>query len=397
MRAELAALRRRGRTCWPGPRSTSATPPRPRTPRGAPSTRPAGRGRRPAAPARPADARAPRRGPPGLRAASPHARRRARHRSGARDPRAVRRGARRRAAAVRRTPSRPPRADRLDLAGRDAEVAVLRARGRTPAGTRAGLVVLAGGARHREEPAARGAGRRGAPDRRRVLSGRSFEGERSLFAQPVMDALAGGGRDLPPERLPGGDRGGRHPRPAGPATGAVRRRTRPRRRLLRRRAVAELRAVAQFLRGLAATARPARGRRPPASRPVDARAAALPGPAPGTGELLGGRRPQRRGRRGPRPPDDVGTSCHWDRCPDAVAHLAGPRRARGRAPEVMRRTGGHPLFVVEVLRALSRRDRPPRLLAGRGGRPGRRDGRGDRTGAARRRSPRCGVRSAGRR
>jgi hypothetical protein len=39
--------------------------------------------------------------------------------------------------------------------------------------------------------------------------------------------------------------------------------------------------------------------------------------------------------------------------PDAVSELVGRSGHEGRAGEVMRRTGGHPLFVVEVLRALS--------------------------------------------
>ena len=50
----------------------------------------------------------------------------------------------------------------------------------------------------------------------------------------------------------------------------------------------------------------------------------------------------------------VGTTVPLGPLPvDAVALLAGHAGHEARAADVMRRTGGHPLFVVEVLRSLA--------------------------------------------
>ena len=250
----------------------------------------------------------------------------------------------------------PAPADRLRLAGREDELAVLRSAWGEACRHRAGLVVVAGEpgigkSRLLEELA--GIARRSGGS---VLTGRSFEGERSLFAQPVVDALAAAVTTLPADRLRRAAEGtgilGRLvPELAGftqapaaaPATSAVERSQ-------------SFAAVTQFLRGLT--------RDGPVLLVIDDLQRAgrstvellhylarhlgpeqlLIAAAVRTGEgaevldLLAG----------------VGTTMPLGPLPvDAVAVLAGRAGHESRASDVMRRTGGHPLFVVEVLRALT--------------------------------------------
>jgi DNA-binding SARP family transcriptional activator len=254
--------------------------------------------------------------------------------------------------------SRPP-ADRLDLAGRAHELAVLRAAWAQACRHSAGLLVLAGepgiGKSRLLDELAGEARRTGGA----VLLGRSFEGERSLFAQPVMDAVAGAARDLPADRVRRAAAGaaflGRlvpeltvftDEPPAVLVSSAVQRSQ-------------SFVAVAQFLRGLAADG--------PVLLVVDD----LQRAGRSTLELLHylARHLEReqlliatavRSGEGGEVRELLGgvatTLAVGPLAPDAVALLAGRAGHEGRAPEVMRRTGGHPLFVVEVLRALSHGD-----------------------------------------
>ena len=133
-------------------------------------------------------------------------------------------------------------ADRLRLAGRDAELDRLRAAWEAACGHRAGFVLLAGepgiGKSRLLEELADLARRSGGA----VLSGRAFEGERSVFAQPLVDALASAAESLPADRLRAAAAGRRHPRPAGAGARPVHRRgSRAAGVDARRRAVAELR------------------------------------------------------------------------------------------------------------------------------------------------------------
>jgi DNA-binding SARP family transcriptional activator/tetratricopeptide (TPR) repeat protein len=251
------------------------------------------------------------------------------------------------------------RADRLDLAGRAEELAVLRAAWTEACRHRAGLVVLAGepgiGKSRLLDELAGEARRSGGA----VLVGRSFEGERSLFAQPVMDALAGAARNLPADRVRlaavgAGILGRLVPELAAftdapfavPASSAAERSQ-------------SFAAVASFLRGLAADGpvllviddlqRAGRSTlellhylaRHLEREQLLIAAAVRSGEGADVLELLGA----------------VATTVTiGPLSADAVAQLAGRAGHEDRAPEVMRRTGGHPLFVVEVLRALSHGD-----------------------------------------
>jgi DNA-binding SARP family transcriptional activator len=268
-------------------------------------------------------------------------------------------------AALRGAPPPPlattsrPTADRLDLAGRAEELTVLRASWAQACRHVAGLLVLAGepgiGKSRLLDELAEEARRTGGA----VLLGRSFGGERSLFAQPVMDALAGAARDLPADRVRRAAMGagllGRlvpelavftEEPPAAPVSSAVERSQ-------------SFAAVARFLRGLAADG--------PVLLGVDD----LQRAGRSTLELLHylARHLDReqlliatavRSGEGGEVLELLGavatTVAVGPLTPDAVAQLAGRAGHEGRAPEVMRRTGGHPLFVVEVLRALSHGD-----------------------------------------
>ena len=260
-------------------------------------------------------------------------------------------------------PSVPPpsraRADRLDLAGRAEEVAVLRGAWAQACRHSAGLVVLTGepgiGKSRLLGELVDEAHRTGGT----VLAGRSFEGERSLFAQPVMDALAGAARDLPADRVRratagAGILGRLVPQlavfvdevPPAAVSSAVERSQ-------------SFAAVAQFLRGLAADGPVLLGiddlqragrstlellhylARHLEREQLLVATAVRSGEGDDVLELLG----------------DVATTVPIGPLPpDAVAQLAGRAGHEARAAEVMRRTGGHPLFVVEVLRALSHGD-----------------------------------------
>lgn len=253
----------------------------------------------------------------------------------------------------------PPPADRLGLAGRDREVGVLERAWAQACGRRGGFVVLAG------EP---GIGKSRLLDElaglvRRsggtVLSGRSFEGERSLFAQPVVDALAGAVRDVPADRI--------------------------------RRAATGLGVLGRVVPDLAVFTEAAPDD-PPASavgrsQTFAAVAGFLAGLAREGGVLLVVDDLQRAGRstlellhylarhldrervllaaavRLGEGDDalavlaDVATTVPLGPLPaEAVAALAGRAGHPDRAGDVARRTGGHPLFVVEVLRALAHGD-----------------------------------------
>ncbi|MCW2700144.1 MAG: transcriptional regulator, putative ATPase, winged helix family [Blastococcus sp.] len=246
--------------------------------------------------------------------------------------------------------------DRLGLAGRDDELTTLRAVWDRACGRTAGLVLLAGepgiGKSRLLEELAAIARRAGGC----VLLGRAFEGERSLFAQPVVDALAAAASDLPGSRVraaaagvPGLARllpvlapftGGDAEPPSAAAVESAQ----------------SFAAVAQFLRGLA--------REGPVLLVVDD----LQRAGRSTVELLHylarhlGREQvlvaaAARTGEGAEALDllaDVARTVLLGPLPlDAVAVLAGRAGHGTRAADVVRRTGGHPLFVVEVLRALT--------------------------------------------
>jgi tetratricopeptide (TPR) repeat protein len=253
-------------------------------------------------------------------------------------------------AAPRTTP-----ADRLGLAGREQELGALRALWERACRGTAGFALVAGepgiGKSRLLEELAALARRTGAV----VLRGRAFEGERSVFAQPVVDALASVVGVLPaqeirraaagapvlgrvvPELAPFAD-----PVPPETARGAVER-------------TQSFAAVAHLMRGLA------RG------RPVLVVIDDLQRAGRSTVELLHYLARHLateelllcaalRSDEGADVLDllrDVATALPLGPLPaDAVTELAGRAGQAERAGEVMRRTAGHPLFVVEVLRAL---------------------------------------------
>jgi DNA-binding SARP family transcriptional activator len=257
---------------------------------------------------------------------------------------------------VDRASTPAPPADRLHLAGRDREVGLLEAAWDQACDGQGGFVLLTGepgiGKSRLLDELARIVRRSGGA----VLTGRSFEGERSLFAQAVIDALASATTTLPAEQIRAAAAGagilGRlvpelapfvDTAPDAPLTAAAEQSQ-------------SFGAVAQFLRGLA--------RNGPVLVAVDdlqragrstvellhylARhldrdqvllaAAARTGEGTDVRDLLEG----------------VGTTLPLGPLPvDAVAALAGRAGHESRSADVMRRTGGHPLFVVEVLRALA--------------------------------------------
>ncbi|TFV81251.1 hypothetical protein E4P38_22580 [Blastococcus sp. CT_GayMR16] len=254
----------------------------------------------------------------------------------------------------------PPPADRLRLAGRDAELGLLRAEWEGACGHRAGLVLLTGepgiGKSRLLEELAETARRSGGV----VLSGRAFEGERSVFAQPLVDALASAAETLPAARIRAAATGdgtlGRLVPELAPFTDAVPVPPAPTPAVERSQSFA---AVTGFLRRLA--------RGGPVLVAVDdlqragrstiellhylarhlGSAQVLLAAAVRTGE----------GDDVVEPLRAVGTTVPLGPLPvDAVALLAGRAGHESRAADVMRRTGGHPLFVVEVLRALARGD-----------------------------------------
>lgn len=252
-------------------------------------------------------------------------------------------------------PAAPRRRDGFALAGRDPELRALQGVWTQACRHSAALVLLAGEAgigksRLLEELA--GLARRSGGA---VLAGRAFEGERSLFAQPLVDALASAARSLPAGRIraavagagpvgalvPGlaafADGGPGAPAPTG------------------RDPTQNLAVVTAFLRGLA--------RDGPVLVAVDD----LQRAGRSTVELLhylarhlGPARvllaAAARSGEGDEALDvlqAVGTTLRLGPLtPDAVAVLAGRAGHAGRAADVLRRTGGHPLFVVEVLRSL---------------------------------------------
>ena len=249
----------------------------------------------------------------------------------------------------------PARSDRLGLAGRDEELGRLRTAWAAACRGSGALLVLAGEpgigkSRLLDELAelARASGGL-------VLRGRAFEGERSVFAQPVVDALAGVlgllpaagirraaaglpvlGRVVPPLAALADD-------PEGPPAGGV-------------EPAQSFAAVAGFLRGLALgqpvlvvvddLQRAGRSTlellhflaRSLAAEPVLLAAAVRSTEGQEALAVLG----------------DVATVEPLGPLPaDAVAELAARAGQGGRAGEVVQRTGGLPLFVVEVLRALA--------------------------------------------
>ncbi len=255
--------------------------------------------------------------------------------------------------------SHPSPADRPVLPGRDGEVAVVRAAWAEACGGRGGCVVVSGEpgigkSRLLEELSALAARSGGT-----VLTGRAFEGERSLFAQPVVDALAAATRSVPVDRVRRAAGGlgvlGRLVPDLAPFTGGVT--AGPATPAVEWSQTSA--AVRAFLAGL--------GREEPVLLVVDdvqragrstvellhylvrhltgehvlIAAAVRSGEGADVLELLA----------------DVATTVPLGPLPvEAVAALAGRAGHEHRAVEVMRRTGGHPLFVVEVLRALSHGD-----------------------------------------
>jgi DNA-binding SARP family transcriptional activator len=252
-----------------------------------------------------------------------------------------------------------PLADRLRLAGRDAELATLGAAWGRACRRAAGFVVLAGepgiGKSRLLEELATLARRSGGT----VLSGRSFEGERSLFAQPVVDALSAAAATVPAQRVRPAAAGlgvlGRLVPDLAPFTGAAP--VEPASSAVERTQI--FAAVAQFLRGLARDGplllvvddlqRAGRSTlellhylaRHLAAERLLVAAGVRTGEGDEARELLAG----------------VATTVPLGPLPlDAVAALAGRAGHEDRAAEVMRRTRGHPLFVVEVLRSLAQGD-----------------------------------------
>lgn len=243
-------------------------------------------------------------------------------------------------------------ADRLTLAGRDREVMTLADAWGRACGRAGGFVLLSG------EP---GIGKSrlldelGTLARRSgglALTGRSFEGERSLFAQPVVDALAGVAHDVPAHRIGRAAVGlamlGRLVPDLAAFTGVPAATS-----VDRSQTFAE---IARFLHGLALDGavlllvddlqRAGRSTlellhylaRHLDRAPVLLAAAVRVGENAEAVDLLG----------------DVATTVPLGPLTvDAVTELAGRAGHGDRAAEVVRRTGGHPLFVVEVLRALA--------------------------------------------
>ena len=181
-----------------------------------------------------------------------------------------------------------------------------------------------------------------------------------MFAQPVVDALASVVGTVPAQRDPPGRCRRAGPRPARsrswhrsptPAAGSRDRRGGADAELRRRRPLPA--------RTGPRAARCSWRRRSAACRPVDGRAAALPGPAPDREQVL--LAVAARSVEGAEAVDllgDVATVLplgplarrRRDRLAGRAGHGGrGPARSCGR-------TGGHPLFVVEVLRALAQGD-----------------------------------------
>lgn len=261
--------------------------------------------------------------------------------------------------AARAAPGPAPPGGRLELAGREDELAHLGAAWEQACRHRGGCVVLAGepgvGKSRLLEELAAIADRTGGT----VLSGRSFDGERSLFAQPVVDALGTVVTAVPAQRIRRAAAGAGHlgrlvPQlapftgapPASPASVAV-------------EWAQSSAAVASFLRALA--------REGPVLVTVDD----LQRAGRSTLELLHHLARHLAGEQvlvavavrtgeGTDALDllaDVATTVRLGPLTQgAVSLLAGRAGHSSRAAEVIRRTGGHPLFVVEVLRALSRGD-----------------------------------------
>ncbi|MCW2635370.1 MAG: transcriptional regulator, putative ATPase, winged helix family [Blastococcus sp.] len=254
------------------------------------------------------------------------------------------------------TPPPAPRADRLALAGREPELAALRSAWGDACRHRAGLVLLAGEpgigkSRLLDELA--GIARRSGGG---VLAGRAFDGERSLFAQPVVDALASAVTSLPAARVRAAATGAGGLARLVPELAALTDAARPEPAPAAVDASQSFAAVAQFLRGLAREGpilllvddlqRAGRSTvellhylvRHLASEQLLIAAAARTGEGAEVLDVLG----------------RIATTVPLGPLPvDAVALLAGRAGHGSRAADVVRRTGGHPLFVVEVLRALT--------------------------------------------
>jgi DNA-binding SARP family transcriptional activator/tetratricopeptide (TPR) repeat protein len=263
-------------------------------------------------------------------------------------------------------PREPVPADHLRLSGRDAELGRLRTAWADACRGRGSLVVVAG------EP---GIGKSRLLDELAtlartsggvVLRGRAFEGERSVFAQPVVDALAGVVGVLPAaavRRAAAGDPVlGRvvpqlaalaDPPPPGPAAAGV-------------EPAQSFRAVGALLCALA--------REQPVLVVVDDLQRAgrstlellhfLARDLAGSAVLLAAAARSSEGSDTLEVLGDVAVVLPLGPLPaEAVAELAARAGQPGRAGEVARRTGGLPLFVVEVLRALAqgRPGLPPSL------------------------------------
>ena len=250
-----------------------------------------------------------------------------------------------------------PFPDRLGLAGRDAELAELRDAWERACGHRGGLVLLSGepgiGKSRLLAELAELAARSGGV----VLSGRAFEGERSVFAQPLVDALGSAAESLPADRIRAAAAGdgtlARLVPELSPFTGVPAALPAPTPAGERAQSFA---AIAEFLRGLARDGpvlvvvddvqRAGRSTlellhylaRHLGRTQVLLAAATRTGEGEDAGQLL----------------HSVGTTVPLGPLPvAAVALLAGRAGHENRAGEVMRRTGGLPLFVVEVLRSLA--------------------------------------------
>jgi DNA-binding SARP family transcriptional activator/tetratricopeptide (TPR) repeat protein len=253
----------------------------------------------------------------------------------------------------------PPVAHPPLLAGREPEVALLRDAWTAACARRGGFVVLRGepgiGKSRLLEELAALARRSGGV----VLTGRAFEGERSLFAQPVADALAGVVEVVPAERVRRAASGlaplGRlvpdlavftGGAPTGSSTSAVERSQTFAAVVSLLGALARESPVLLVIDDLQRAGRSTVELLHHLARRLSAGAVLLAG-AVRTGEgtdvleLLG----------------DVATPVPLGPLPaEAVTALATRAGQEGRAAEVLRRTGGHPLFVVEVLRALAAGD-----------------------------------------
>ena len=191
-------------------------------------------------------------------------------------------------AAPRGTTPRGTETGTIPLAGRDREIGVLREAWAAAAGGRPGLITIVGEAGIGKTALAEALAAEAAGDGGTVLQTRCYETERSLFLQPIVEAIAPVVTSTPANMLR--QLLGEHATAAAgllPEVAAILGPPPPGRvsmEMERRRAFEAVRAL---LRGLAEQQPgPAPGRRPAVRRAVDGGAHALPGPRAGARLLV---------------------------------------------------------------------------------------------------------------